>query len=110
VLHNTISYDCGRSEPLVFLSLSLSDNLCLRVVPFKGSILGEEFSTGGIGEALRDDAEEKSESESDSDELEDSKVTRRRWAIMMAEGWIQTITESKMCARGHENTTIPVRS
>jgi hypothetical protein len=52
----------------------------------KSSILGAESSTGGIGEALRDEAEETSESESDSDELEDSKVTRRRRAIMMAEG------------------------
>jgi hypothetical protein len=65
-------------------------------VPFKGSILGAEFSTGGLGEALRDDAAEKSESESDCDEPEDSKVTRRQRAIMMA--------------GGHENTAVPARS
>lgn len=85
-----MAYDRGRFELFVLLSLSLPDDLCLRFLPLKGLVLGADFSTGGVEEALRDDAEEKSEWESDSDESEDSKVIGWLWAIMItvAEGCI----------------------
>jgi hypothetical protein len=74
VLYNTTTYNRGRVEPLVSLLFSFSDDPRLRFPLVKGSVVGVEFSTGEI---LCNDAEEKSESDSDSDELEDSKVTRR---------------------------------
>jgi hypothetical protein len=91
VLYITTTYDRGRFELFVLLSLSLPDESRFRFLHFKGSVLGAEFSTREVGDVLCDDAEEKSESESDSDEPEGS-VTHRRWAIMMAEGWIHTNT------------------
>jgi hypothetical protein len=70
VLYNTTTYDRGRFELFVSLALSFSDDSRLRFSPVKGSVVGTEFSTV---EGLCDDAEEKS----DSDEVEDSKVTLR---------------------------------
>jgi hypothetical protein len=91
--HITTTYNCERFEHFALLLSPLSDELRFHFLHFKGSALGAESSTGEVGDVLCDDAEEKSESEpSDSDELEDSTVTRRRWTIMMAEGWIQPNT------------------
>lgn len=66
-LLTSIFCDCGRFEPFVLLSLSLSDDLRL--------VLGSNSSTCGVDE---DDAEEKSEPKSDSEDL---KVTRRATGI-----------------------------
>jgi hypothetical protein len=92
VLYNTTTYDRRRFELFVLLSLSLPDNSRLRFLPFKGSVLGAVFSTG---EVLHNDAEEKSESESDSDELEDSKVICRGGVICLRDGSKVTL-DSKM--------------
>jgi hypothetical protein len=87
MLYITTTYDRGRFEHLALLSLSSSDDSHFRFL-----LLGGDFSAGEVGDVLCDDAEEKSESESESDELDDSTVTRRRWTIMMAEEWIQINT------------------
>jgi hypothetical protein len=87
VPHITTTYNCGRFEHLVLSSSPLSDDLRFRFL-----LLGADLSIGEVGDVLCDDAEEQSESESESDELDDSTVTRRRWTIMMAEEWIQTNT------------------
>jgi hypothetical protein len=92
VLYNTTTYNGERFELFVLLSLSLPDDSRFRFLPFKASVLGADFSNGEVGDVLCDDAEAKSESESDSDELEGSKMTRPRWAIMMAEGLIHANT------------------
>jgi hypothetical protein len=91
VLYITTTYDRERFELSVLLSLSLADDSRFRFLPFKGSVLGADFSTG-VGDVLCNDAEEKFDSESDSDELDDSTVTCRRWTITIAEEWIQTNT------------------
>jgi hypothetical protein len=90
MLYNTTTYDRERFELSLLLSLSLPDDSRFRFLPFKDSVLGAAVSTGEAGEVLRDDAREMSGSETDSDEPEGSKVTHRRWAIMMAEGWMYT--------------------
>lgn len=77
VLYKTTTYNRGRFELFVLLSSSLPDDLRLPPFPFKGSVLGADISTGGVGEVLRDGAE----AHSDSDGPEDSKETRRRRAI-----------------------------
>jgi hypothetical protein len=70
-----MTYDRGRFEHFALLSLSSSDDSCFRFL-----LLGADFSTGEVGDVLSDDAEE-----SESGELDDSTVTRRRWSIMMTE-------------------------
>jgi hypothetical protein len=92
VLYMTTTYDRGRFELLVPSSVSLPDDSCFRCLHFKGSVLGVGVSTGEVGDVLSDDAEEKSELESESDELDDPTVIGRQWTIMMAEEWIQTNT------------------
>jgi hypothetical protein len=73
VLYITMTYDRGRFKHLALLSLSSSDDSYFRFL-----LLGAESSIGEVGDVLCDDAEEKSESEpSESDELDDSTVTRR---------------------------------
>jgi hypothetical protein len=97
VLYITTTYDRGRVEHFALLLLSSSDDAHFRFL-----LQGADFSTGEVGDVLCDEAEEKSDSESESDELDDSTVTRRRWTIMMAENGSKLTLESKMCAGGHE--------
>jgi hypothetical protein len=78
MLYNTTTYDRERFELFLLLSLSLPDESRFRFLLFKDSVLGAAVSTGEAGDVLHDDAEEMSESESDSDEPEGSKVTHRR--------------------------------
>jgi hypothetical protein len=80
VLYITTTYDRGRFEHFALMSLSSSDGSCFRFL-----LLGADFSTAEVGDVISDDAEE---SESESDELDDSTVTCRRWTIMMAGEWI----------------------
>jgi hypothetical protein len=80
VLYIVTTYDRGRFEHFALLSLSSSDDSHFRFL-----LLGAEFSAGKVGDVLCNDAEEKPESASECGELDDSTVTRRRWAIMMAE-------------------------
>jgi hypothetical protein len=92
MLYNTTTYDRERFELFLLLSLSLPEDSRVCFLPFKDSVLGAAVSIGEAGDVLRDEAEDMSESESDSDESEGSKVIHWRWAIMIAEGWIHTST------------------
>jgi hypothetical protein len=83
VIYITTTCDRGRFEFFVSLSFSLPDKSRFRFLHSKGLALGEGF-------VLCDDAEEKSESEFESDELDDLTVTRRRWTIIMTEEYSLT--------------------